>query len=345
MIFRRLKSFGRTSLAVMVLVGAILPLVALFPPISKQYSTYARHFLHRGVIDAPQVTLDKALIARARSFPSFSDAVPVLQYHGVGEHDDRYTVSQAQFASHMKLLRLAGFTSISIEQFVSFMRGDGRLPQKPILITFDDGRLDSYRGAHDVLDRLGMQAVMYAIVGAADHPFYLNWDELRELQASKHWDVQAHAGEGHHLIEVDASGERGPFYANLMYRSESGIESLADYTRRVVTDIMWGQDRLDEELPAFSPLSFSVPYGNLGDDGSNDPRIAGLFGSFLQRRFDAVFGSNEVAFNHPRDRDGVLTRIEIFQDTDVAGLLDLLRSAYDKRYGEEAMTTVAALKR
>ena len=42
----------------------------------------------------------------------------------------------------------AGFESISLAQYTRFRRGDSRgLPARPVLITFDDGRLDSYRGA------------------------------------------------------------------------------------------------------------------------------------------------------------------------------------------------------
>ena len=48
----------------------------------------------------------------------------------------------------MAMLAADGFHAISIAQYARFAGGDvAALPDRPILITFDDGRLDSYQGA------------------------------------------------------------------------------------------------------------------------------------------------------------------------------------------------------
>ena len=77
---------------------------------------------------------------------------------------DPYAISQPEFASHMAALADAGFHAISIDQYARFAAGyTAALPDRPILITFDDGRLDSYRGADAALGRYGMRATMFVI--------------------------------------------------------------------------------------------------------------------------------------------------------------------------------------
>ena len=64
-------------------------------------------------------------------------------------------------------LDAAGFHTLDAETYARFARGeDVALPSRPVLVTFDDGRLDSFRGADAVLERYGMRATMFAIADA-----------------------------------------------------------------------------------------------------------------------------------------------------------------------------------
>ena len=73
--------------------------------------------------------------------------MPVLAYHGIGE-DSRFSVTQEQFAEQMAMLDDAGVETITVDEYVSFLRGEeADLPERPLLLTFDDGKLSSFRGA------------------------------------------------------------------------------------------------------------------------------------------------------------------------------------------------------
>ena len=102
---------------------------------------------------------------------NYRGVVPVLVYHGIAPQPaagDAYSIGQAEFARHMAMLDRNGFHAISIEQYAGFVAGDvDGLPNRPILITFDDGRLDSYQGADAVLERHHMRATMFAITANA----------------------------------------------------------------------------------------------------------------------------------------------------------------------------------
>ena len=65
------------------------------------------------------------------------------------------------------------------------------------------------------------------------------------------------------------------------------------------SDIDWGQDTLADHIPAYQPLAFAPPYGNYGQDGTNDPRIPDDLLGWLTGRYDAVFTQDVNARARP----------------------------------------------
>jgi hypothetical protein len=309
---------------------SLIPLVGVVPLIAQAYTQFDRR--HKsGPIAAPVVRFTPWENARYTPLPAHPEAVPVLTYHGINDKQDGYSVDQRTFAKQMALLRRMGFRALSIEQYVRFLRGErAGLPRRPVLITFDDGRLDSFRGADRVLQRYGFRATMFVIAGAIsrDNPFYLSWKELRAMEDSGRWDLQEHAGKGHYLVNYDAAGDTGPFYAFRRYTRSAGIEPIADWEQRVMTDIFAGRAALAEHLPRFQPLTFAVPYGNYGQRKTNDPRIPEIMHAFLQRQFEAVFVQkvgNLPRYTSQRSYRDEAVRFEVHTDTSVDDLYRWLR--------------------
>jgi hypothetical protein len=52
-------------------------------------------------------------------------------------------------------------------------------------------------------------------------------------------------------------------------------EDFEGWRERVRSDITWGMQTLSDHLMDYEPLAFAPPYDNYGQDGSNDPRVAG----------------------------------------------------------------------
>jgi len=324
------RSRRRRIFQSLLLPLSLIPLVGVVPLIAQAYTQFDRR--HKsGPIAAPVVRFTPWENARYKPLPAHPEAVPVLTYHGINDKQDGYSVDQRTFAAQMALLRRMGFRSLSIAQYVRFLRGDRTgLPQRPVLITFDDGRLDSFRGADRVLQRYGFRATMFVIAGAIspDNPFYLSWKELRAMEDSGRWDLQEHAGKGHYLVNYDAAGDTGPFYAFRRYTRSAGIEPIADWEQRVVTDIFAGRAALAEHLPKFRPLTFAVPYGNYGQRATNDPRIPEIMRAFLQRQFEAVFVQkvgNQPRYTSQRSYRGEAVRFEVHTDTSVDDVYRWLR--------------------
>ncbi len=324
------RRFRWRFLQALLLPLSLIPLVGVVPLIAQAYSQFDRR--HKsGPVEAPVVRFTPWENARYTPLEAHPDAVPVLTYHGINAKRDGYSVDPRTFAKQMALLRRLGFRSLSIEQYVNFLRGDRRgLPQRPVLITFDDGRLDSFRGADRVLRRYGFRATMFVIPGSItrDNPFYLSWKELRGMEDSGRWDLQEHAGKGHYLVSHDAAGHTGPFYAYRRWTRSGGIESIADWEQRVTTDIFAGRQALADHLPRFQPLTFAVPYGNYGQRNTNDPRIPEIMRAFLERQFEAIFVQkvgNEPRYTSQRAYRSEAVRFEVHTDTSVDDVFRWLR--------------------
>ena len=238
-------------------------------------------------IAVPSVALSSAALARYRRFPRFKGAVPVLTYHDLSDSGGRYSVSPANFAGQLAMLRAAGFTSITAAQFEQFAAGTGSLPAKPILITFDDGASSAWRVADPILKRYGMHAVLFVITSQIGKhaPYYLSWSELRALRESGRWDLEAHTDDGHHAIVAAPSGKLGPFLTNRAWlRSEDRYETLAEFEARVAHDL----DRCIAKLRALGvdPHLFAFPF-SASTTPTNDRRVIPILHKLVAARFDA----------------------------------------------------------
>jgi peptidoglycan/xylan/chitin deacetylase (PgdA/CDA1 family) len=93
-----------------------------------------------------------------------AQALPVLMYHHVTPNDGLVTVSPETFRRQMAWLAGHGYRSIGCRDLEGFFNG-ATLPDKSVLITFDDGYLDNYVYAHPVLQAFGLQATIFLITG------------------------------------------------------------------------------------------------------------------------------------------------------------------------------------
>ena len=241
--------------------------------------------------------------------------IPVLLYHGIGDRDDfdspadaAYGVTQPNFAKQMALLHAAGYHTITLEQFRAYLAGEPvALPIHPLLLTFDDSLANSFEGADPVLRQLGWTAVMFVDVGSVEEGAdrYASWSQIEDAQRSGRWEIQLHAGRGHHNIAYDAKGTTGPYYANRVLATES----LAGWEQRVSADLGWGQAALRNHVPSYRPLSFAPPYGNFGQLATDDPGIPGRLGALLRERYGLVFVQQPARYARPGE--AVVPRLQI----------------------------------
>ena len=304
---------------------SVVPLVLVAPLIAESYRNFDRR--HKSApLPATELRLTAMQKRRFAPVAPFRGAIPVLSYHGIDAHGDGHSVTRRVFAEQVAALHHMGFRAISLEQYVRFRRGQlGGLPERPVLITFDDGRLDSYRGADLTLARFGFRAVMFVNTDqpGREHPLYLTWKELHAMSDSRRWEVQPQAHEGHIRVALDARGRTGPFYAARRFTRSEGRESFASYEQRVTSDVFAAKEAVEEH--GFAAHAFAVPYGDYGQHSGNDPRIASFMRDFLGRQFETVFVEDErnaPGYSRPW---GVAERYRVHRETTTDRLYVWLR--------------------
>ena len=209
----------------------------------------------------------------------------------------------------MALLHHAGYRTIGLDELLRFVRREPvKLPPRPLLITFDGGRLETWTATDSTLRERGYGAVMFVDTGRvrARNRAFLTWKELAALQRGGRWDVQLRSGTGNRLIEYGPGSEDvGPFYA---YRGSE--ERLDGWRERVFSDINDAEELISHRVPGYKPLAFAPPFGNYGQAGTNDPAIPRALLARLEASFPLVFTQDRSGLARPGARNP-LGRIEV----------------------------------
>ena len=114
------------------------------------------------------------------------EGFPILEYHMVTEDPrpgaEPYTVAPADFAAQLDYLTAEGYTTITPQDYARARKGKQQLPEKPVILSFDDGYEDNARVVLPMLRERGMKAVFYMVTNDIGQDGYLTWDNLRALE-------------------------------------------------------------------------------------------------------------------------------------------------------------------
>lgn len=118
----------------------------------------------------------------------YQNGIPVLLYHHVNNnhiHMPTLTVSVREFDRQMGALEAAGFHTISLDSLIAYMKGEQvDLPDKPIIITFDDGYEDNYSTAFPILKKHGFKAAVFVVGLNFDKRGHMSSQQAQEMIAA-----------------------------------------------------------------------------------------------------------------------------------------------------------------
>ncbi|MBQ9931021.1 MAG: polysaccharide deacetylase family protein [Firmicutes bacterium] len=182
-------------------------------------------------------------------------SVPILMYHHVTEEGGTYAVTPDKLRQDFEDLLDEGYTTVFFEDLVNYTEGEGVLPAKPIVITFDDGYQSNYDLALPLLEELDMKAEISVVASALnDGRWTFDWEEARELEASGHVKLQSHTYDLHEYKE-DGRVKR---YGVLQAKGESAKA----WEKVFRGDVQAVEDHFLKEL-GHAPLVYTYPYGAL----------------------------------------------------------------------------------
>ncbi|MBA4420731.1 MAG: hypothetical protein C0391_06260 [Anaerolinea sp.] len=140
---------------------------------------------------------------------------PILLYHHIRgvEKPGRYEILPSVFEMQLTYLKQWGYTSITMETLANALRYNDPLPEKPVLITFDDGDLDVYENAFPIMQRLGFVGTFYIVSNRLQVKDFVTPAQLREMIAAG-WEIGSHSHshldltQNHNAINSEALGSK-----------------------------------------------------------------------------------------------------------------------------------------
>ena len=120
--------------------------------------------------------------------------IVVLNYHKIDNMNISLSVLPQDFEQQLKYLKDNGYTSITPMELYEAIEHGGPLPEKPLLITFDDGYDDNYRYAYPLLKKYGFKGTIFVITSFLDRgqQGYITWAQASEMEASGVIDIESH---------------------------------------------------------------------------------------------------------------------------------------------------------
>ncbi len=170
--------------------------------------------------------------------------VPILMYHHFTQSpaDTPMTTSADRFRAHLTALQDAGYTAVTFADLLAYAEGTGELPEKPVLLTADDGYRSVLEVALPILREFGM-TMSVAVVGSL----------LGEEEGIPHFSLEEAVGSGLELVSHtwDLHGPDG--YGVLTEKSALSPDFVPDICRM-------------RELAGLNQSVFVYPYGKHSRD-------------------------------------------------------------------------------
>jgi len=181
--------------------------------------------------------------------------VPIIMYHLVTKNPKyigKFGISPDELEADLVFLKENGYTTILMDDLIRFVEKRRPLPDKPIVLTFDDGRFSDQMYLFPLLERLKMKAVLSIIgvdtdensdTGSFKKP-HMGWEQIIELSKSNLIEFQNHSYDLHGDI---GSGKRKG-------------ESMEKYQARLKADLAKNQALIKEHTGSV-PTTFTYPLG------------------------------------------------------------------------------------
>ena len=161
------------------------------------------------------------------------EGFPILEYHMVTEnpHPDAkpYVVPPEDFAEQLDYLAEEGYTTITPQDYARARKGKQQLPEKPIILSFDDGYEDNWRVVLPMLEERGMKAVFYMVTNSIGQPGYLTWDNLFDMER-RGMEIGSHTANHLPLTTLSPEKQREELRLSKLMLEWKGMKTIYSFS-------------------------------------------------------------------------------------------------------------------
>jgi peptidoglycan/xylan/chitin deacetylase (PgdA/CDA1 family) len=237
--------------------------------------------------------------------PGRTARLDILAYHHIDDGAQSDTViSQERFEEHLAALSDAGYNTVSAGDILDFVGRGVPLPEKALLLTFDDGYLSNYEYAFPILLKYNMKAVVspigismgtdrYRNTDIVDMP-YFGWNQAREMAESGIFEIGSHSFDMHLYPPAEPDPENCR-EGILKLKKESEDEYIAALRYDIETFI-----DIYEKNMGYRPSVFAFPYGK-----HEQLAEALLLEYGFKMTFTTMTGTNEIIKGLPQSLYGL----------------------------------------
>lgn len=211
------------------------------------------------------INLGSNAVISVVSKPEDTVELPIIMYHSILKNNktkSKFIITPADFEGDLQYIKDNGYTTVVMKDLIDFVYENKDLPEKPIMLTFDDGYYNNYLYAFPlikqyeckmVLSPIGKQSDIYS-ENSNKNPNYAHcsWENLKEMYNSGLVEIQNHSYNMHTITQK----RRGT--------KKNKNESLEHYQKVLSDDITLMQNKVEDFLN-FTPTTFVYPFGAISN--------------------------------------------------------------------------------
>lgn len=193
--------------------------------------------------------------------------VPIIMYHSIlRSKNGKYIVHPDTLEADLNYIKENGYTTITITDLINYVYSDSPLPEKPIIITFDDGHYNNLTYLLPLLEKYDMVAVI-SIVGNYTDSYsetnetnpnysYLRWCDINDMMKTNRIEFQNHTYNMHSMSNL----------RNGCMKKKN--ESIETYSSILKNDLSKLQNEFQTNT-GYVPNTFTYPFGAISNASLN----------------------------------------------------------------------------
>jgi len=210
--------------------------------------------------------------------------IPVICYHSINKDPSGKSpiiISPEKFRQHLQTIKDNGYTTLTMAQFNDYILGDKPVPEKSVLLTFDDGYMDNYTNAFPILKEFNMNATIFIISSYLDGDVYMSPSNIKEM-SDYGIDIESHTVSHLRLSELS--------YEQQFNELKNSKQALENITGKPVISIAYPEGKYNEDtskavLETGYAMGFTIDRGYVGI-GDNATLLSRLCVDYTYRPYN-----------------------------------------------------------